>query len=98
MRREGGAAFAFGNFLDFVGLALRGVLVLVALAYVGVTVFHLTNGFDIGSALVGGLKDARVAVQCIHNFEAIEAFVTRTGYTDEYFTNMLGSPYGELCP
>ncbi len=75
--------------------SLKTLVYAILLAYIAVTVFHLTNGLTFGSALIGGFKDARVAIQCSNNPGTIQRFVGRDGLEDVLFTRA-GSPYDEL--
>ena len=61
------------------GLAVMAA-VSVLLAYAGVTLYHLSNGFDFGSALVGGTRDARILVACWQDMGLVQEFVERPAF------------------
>ena len=58
------------------GLVSKALVVLLV-AYVGVTVYHLSNGFDLPSAVVGGTRDARVLASCWRDMGVVKTFVER---------------------
>ena len=49
----------------------------VLLIYVGLTVFHLMQGFSFGSALQGGIQDFRAAGACWGEWGEMKEFVVR---------------------
>ena len=61
------------------GLVSKALVVLL-LAYVGVTVYHLSNGFDLPSAVVGGTRDARVLASCWGDMGVVKEFVDRPAF------------------
>ena len=60
---------------------LFGRVVIVALLiYVGLTVFHLTQGFDFTSALGGGIQDIRVVAVCFGEWGEMKEFIARDSF------------------
>ena len=62
---------------------------------------HLSNGFDFGSALVGGTRDARMLAACWQDMGLVQEFVERQaflGSDSAVLAQMLGdAPYKEWC-
>ena len=56
---------------------LWGVAIAFLLVYAGLTVFHLSQGFDFGSALGGGIHDFRVVAVCFGEWGAVKEFIAR---------------------
>ena len=55
-----------------------GITVTVALLiYAGLTVFHLTQGFDFTSALGGGIQDIRAMAVCFGEWGEMKEFMAR---------------------
>ena len=52
----------------------------VLIAYAGVTLYHLSNGFDFGSALIGGTRDARILAACWQDMGLVQEFVQRPAF------------------
>ena len=76
-------------------------VVTVLLAYVGVTLYHLSNGFDFGSALVRGTRDARMLAVCWQDMGLVQEFVERQSFLGRdpaVLAQMLGDdPYTGWC-
>ena len=90
------------GYLAGLGLALVVMAVVsVLLAYVGVTLYHLSNGFDFGSALVGGTRDARMLATCWQDMGLVQEFVERQAFLGRdpaAVAQMLGDdPYAGWC-
>ena len=90
------------GYLAGLGLVLVVMAVVsVLLAYVGVTLYHLSNGFDFGSALVGGTRDARMLAACWQDMGLVQEFVERQAFLGRdpaVLAQMLGDdPYTGWC-
>ena len=64
--------------------------------YVGLTVFHLTNGLSFADSLRGGFVDARVAVSCFGDWGTVKQFVDRETLLGADIIGRL--PPSEICP
>ena len=56
------------------------VVAVALLIYVGLTVFHLTQGFDFTSALGGGIQDIRVVGVCFGEWSEMKEFIARDSF------------------
>ena len=57
---------------------LVGAVILAAVVvYVGLTIFHLQQGFDFVSALGGGIQDVRVVGTCFGEWGQVQDFIAR---------------------
>ena len=65
-----------------------GFLVILVVAYLGIGVFHYSNGLDVGGSLVGGVRDVRVLISCRDDVELVKAFVNRTGAQDRAISEL----------
>ena len=59
---------------------LGRVFIVLVLIYVGLTVFHLTQGFDFTSALGGGIQDIRVVGVCFGEWGEMKEFIARDSF------------------
>ena len=57
--------------------ALKTIVIAVAVVYALITIFHLSKGFNLDAALVGGLVDARAVAICWGEWEGLWEFFSR---------------------
>ena len=78
------------------GLVAKRAAVVALVVYVGLMVYHLSNGLNFGDSLRGPLLDVRVTAGCLGDWGAIEAFVTRETL---WGVDLIGSmPPSAVCP
>ena len=72
------------------------VVTVCVVIYVGLVVFHLTNGFDFTDALRGGFVDVGVTASCFGDWGTIKQFVDRETL---FGMDLIGrTPSSEICP
>lgn len=59
---------------------LGRVIIVALLAYVALTVFHLTQGFGFVSALGGGIQDIRAIAVCFGEWSEMKEFIARDSF------------------
>jgi|ETNmetMinimDraft_2_1059921.scaffolds.fasta_scaffold19489_1 hypothetical protein len=72
---------------------------LLIVAYLAVTIVHLSNGIGFGRSLAGGVIDARVAVTCPSNTGLLWDIVNRDALQDFGLRAVFafGGSYSDLC-
>ena len=82
---------------------LSALVTVGVIAYIGVAVYHFSNGFDVPSALGGGLRDVRMLGECWREWGAVKEFIEREpvllGKDPVGLSQQLGEfpGYGRLC-
>ena len=57
--------------------AIKITVISVVVVYVLITLYHLSNGFDFGSALGAGFSDFRAVLVCFGEWGEMKEFITR---------------------
>ena len=57
--------------------ALKGIGISLVVLYVILTIYHLSNGFDFGSALAGPFLDTRAFFMCWNDWGQLSEFISR---------------------